>query len=242
MKGVYKIINTVNGKFYVGSSKDIPSRVRRHFYDLKRNSHHSAYFQRAYNKYGKESFTHEVVLECDNFIEEEQKLLDNLDWSLAYNVSKAADGGDTYTHNPNKEARRLQLIAILKPYWENTVPRYGKDNSNWRGGISSSICKGCGKKLTGDSDFCRPCYFAQRDISGEKNPFFGKSHSNETIEKLRKRTPTTQKVVIDDVEYPSMLEASKALKAHPNTITNRVKNPKFPNYRYKDNCRKTSAK
>lgn len=242
MKGVYKIINTINGKFYVGSSKNIPSRISRHFYELKRNSHHSAYFQRAYNKYGKENFIHEVVLECDNFVEEEQKILDNLDWSLSYNVSKAAGGGDTYTHNPNKEKVRLKLIETLKISWANPILRYGKDNFNWRGGVSKSECTNCGKEIKGDSEFCSPCYFAQRDISGSKNPFFGKTHSDETIAKLKKKNPTTQKVVIDDVEYSSMLEASKVLQVHSNTITNRVKNPKFPNYKYKDNCRKTSAK
>lgn len=239
MKGIYKITNTVNGKFYIGSSKNIPTRIKRHFYELKRGCHHSAHFQSAYNKYGKTAFIHEVLLECENFTEEEQKLLDNLDWSLAYNVSKAASGGDTYTNNPNKEEIRLKLIEILKPFWAVPVIRYGADNFNWKGGISSGICGGCGKVLRGDSKFCEPCYFAQRDISGEKNPFFGKKHSKETIEKLKKRTnlPNSKKVMTSYGEYPSVQSAANSLKVTRTTIINRIRNqnPQFSNYYFLEN-------
>jgi group I intron endonuclease len=234
MKGVYKITNTVNGKFYIGSSKNIPTRIKQHFYQLKRNLHHSAHLQSAYNKYGKDSFIHEVLLECENFLEEEQKLLDNLDWSLSYNIGKTVGGGDNYTNNPNKEKIRLKLIETLKKVWANPVIRYGEDNFNWRGGVSSSICKGCGKKLKGDSDFCRPCYFSQRDFTGAKNSFFGKKHSKETIEKLKKKTnlPNSKKVMTNYGEYPSVQSAATALRVTRTTIINRIRNqnPQFSEY------------
>lgn len=47
--GVYKIVNTVNGKVYIGSSKDLKEREYRHFYRLKRNNHSNPYLQNAYN-------------------------------------------------------------------------------------------------------------------------------------------------------------------------------------------------
>lgn len=53
---VYKIINKVNNKFYVGSTKDLQKRIRSHLRDLKINKHHCAPLQNAYNKYGKDSF------------------------------------------------------------------------------------------------------------------------------------------------------------------------------------------
>ena len=63
--GIYKIINKVNSKLYVGSTKDFEQRKKRHFYDLNRNKHHSAKLQRAYNKYGEDSFEFQTIEECE---------------------------------------------------------------------------------------------------------------------------------------------------------------------------------
>lgn len=240
MKGIYKITNTVNGKFYIGSSKHIPTRIKQHFYQLRRNLHHSAHLQSAYNKYGKDSFIHEVLLECENFLEEEQKLLDNLDWSLSYNVGKTVGGGDNYTNNPNKEEIRLKLIETLKKIWANPIIRYREDNFNWKGGISKRECKTCGKPLINrGKNFCKPCYFAQRDVTGEKNPFYGKKHSKETIEKLKNRPKpeNSKKLMADGVQYPSIRAAASSLKVTITTITNRIKNPnpKFSSYYFLEN-------
>lgn len=59
--GIYKITNSVNGKLYIGSSKDINKRWKKHFSDLKNNKHHSKYLQNAWNKYGEDNFRFEVV-------------------------------------------------------------------------------------------------------------------------------------------------------------------------------------
>lgn len=50
--GIYYITNTINGKFYVGSSKNIKKRWARHIRDLNNNNHHNIYLQRSCNKYG----------------------------------------------------------------------------------------------------------------------------------------------------------------------------------------------
>ena len=43
--GIYKIINIINKKFYIGSSKNIEKRCTEHFNHLKNNLHHSVKFQ-----------------------------------------------------------------------------------------------------------------------------------------------------------------------------------------------------
>ena len=63
--GVYKIINTENGKVYIGSSKDIDRRWREHVRELELNTHINAHLQNAWNKYGKKSFKFEVIEQCD---------------------------------------------------------------------------------------------------------------------------------------------------------------------------------
>lgn len=39
--GVYQLRNTLNGNIYIGSSKDLGSRIRQHFSDLRRGRHRS---------------------------------------------------------------------------------------------------------------------------------------------------------------------------------------------------------
>ena len=64
MKGyIYKIINVENGHFYVGSTIEIEKRKKRHFKDLKDGRHHSMYLQRAYDKYGENSFRFIIIKE-----------------------------------------------------------------------------------------------------------------------------------------------------------------------------------
>ena len=48
ISGVYKII--IGEYFYIGSSKDILSRVTRHRYDLKTTKHRNRYMQRVFDK------------------------------------------------------------------------------------------------------------------------------------------------------------------------------------------------
>lgn len=62
--GVYKITNIINGKVYIGKSINIKSRWDGHKNDLKNNKHHSFHLQKAYNKYGKNSFKHEILVSC----------------------------------------------------------------------------------------------------------------------------------------------------------------------------------
>ena len=60
MIGIYKIRNTINNKYYIGSSKNIKKRFNKHKYQLKKGTHHCIYLQRAYKKYGSSVFDFEI--------------------------------------------------------------------------------------------------------------------------------------------------------------------------------------
>lgn len=88
--GVYEIRNTTNGSRYVGSSSNILERFINHKNLLRRNKHHSVNLQRAWNKYGENSFIFKVLLYCDvamNFVYE-QMCIDGM--NPAYNMAKDA--------------------------------------------------------------------------------------------------------------------------------------------------------
>jgi group I intron endonuclease len=59
--GVYQIKNLVNGKVYIGSSVNIKARWSAHKSTLRKNSHHSAALQRAWDKYGESSFEFSIL-------------------------------------------------------------------------------------------------------------------------------------------------------------------------------------
>lgn len=59
--GIYLITNLVNGHTYLGQSSDIRIRWNRHRTSLRKGKHHSRYLQRAWNKYGEESFKFEII-------------------------------------------------------------------------------------------------------------------------------------------------------------------------------------
>ena len=88
--GVYEIVNTLNGKRYIGSSVNIRSRFQHHRAELRSGKHHNRHLQNAWDKYGEENFTFEVLFYCErsHTLVYEQQFLDNL--QPEYNVAISA--------------------------------------------------------------------------------------------------------------------------------------------------------
>jgi group I intron endonuclease len=63
--GVYLIRCEPTGSKYVGASVNVVKRIREHFYRLEKGGHRNRHLQSAYNEYGKDSFSSEVLLYCD---------------------------------------------------------------------------------------------------------------------------------------------------------------------------------
>jgi group I intron endonuclease len=244
MIGIYRIKNLKNKKCYYGSSKNIEKRWRTHKNHLKNGKHHNIHLQRSWDKYGEDNFVFEVVEECDEniLLELEQKYLDS---NPEFNIGIKSSGGDNLTKNPNKEdiirrmtqsvRKRYELMSEYEIKEKHSRPM--DKNPNWKGGITYKYCE-CGVKIKPINDTCNKC----RPRSEDKNPFFGKQHSEETKKKLSEKRlgkysgEQNKPIIIDDVEYRSAGEASKILNIPMVTIRWRVisKNKKFDNYKYKD--------
>ena len=128
--GVYKITNVKNGKFYIGSAKDIDRRWWEHKNDLKKNKHINPKLQHAWDFYGETNFEFiilENVIECELF-KREQFYLDMFKpymRDIGYNITPTAGGGDNFTHNPNKE----QIIKNMTVA-NNVGHMHGKKHSD----------------------------------------------------------------------------------------------------------------
>jgi group I intron endonuclease len=87
--GIYSIINTTNGKIYIGSSINIERRWKQHKWALRKGAHHSPHLQRAWDIDGESAFLLTVLCECGvaNMTAQEQLFID---------AHKAADGSYGY--------------------------------------------------------------------------------------------------------------------------------------------------
>lgn len=93
--GIYKIINKINQKIYIGSSKNIRKRWKAHRNLLNKEKHYNEYLLSAYKKYGKENFIWEVIefVNVNNLQEREQYWINfygSSDRTKGYNLCPAA--------------------------------------------------------------------------------------------------------------------------------------------------------
>jgi len=103
--GVYEIVNTINGKRYVGSAVNFARRWRAHLRCLRAGNHHSEKLQRAWNKYGADAFEFRIIASCEAsaLIDSEQCAIDSM--NPEYNMSPTAGSTAGMKHRPEAAAR-----------------------------------------------------------------------------------------------------------------------------------------
>lgn len=125
--GIYKITNTVNGKYYIGStSENFLKRWNHHINSLRRNSHKNEHLQHAFNKYGEDSFVFEVVETCnkDMCLLREQIYLDSCNSNNSYNINPYATALSKTPETINKQ------IESRKRFYKECLEWYEKYKNN----------------------------------------------------------------------------------------------------------------
>lgn len=120
---IYKIQNTINHKFYLGSTINKKIRFARHINSLYNGIHHSKKLQNAWNKYGEDNFVFIIIednIDNNDIKNKEQYYLDNLmPYKYGYNISDSANGwtiGKKHTEETkikigNKNRGRIFSVA-----------------------------------------------------------------------------------------------------------------------------------
>lgn len=118
--GVYRIVNRISGRCYVGSAaRTFQDRFRRHRNDLRANRHGNRYLQSAWNLYGEKAFEFEIIEECPpaECVNREQHYLDHYfaSQSGVYNhcITAGSQLGNTQTEESN-EKRRKKLKGVKR--------------------------------------------------------------------------------------------------------------------------------
>lgn len=117
MYSIYKVVNTVNNKVYIGfTSFPVEKRWQEHIYSSK---YTDCKFYRAIRKYGKENFIVNTVYQTedkDHALSVEVLLIaENDSFVNGYN---STSGGDNYIYS--EETRKLMSIGVRKYYSTTT--------------------------------------------------------------------------------------------------------------------------
>lgn len=162
---IYKVTNNINGKSYVGQTKNLFERLNDHIYS---EYHGALLLHRAIQKYGVENFTVTIVVQTDDKSE-----LDNFEIDcikkfvalspLGYNLTEGGSRPPSYKG---------------KKHSSETLTRLSELNSGENNGFYGKIHTAETKKLMRERKL--------GTINGEQNPFYGKQHSLEVKEFISK--------------------------------------------------------
>lgn len=162
MAVIYKAINKINGKSYIGFDSNWPSRKWVHLYHSKNETENTSYFHRAIRKYGWENFDW-IVLKENATLEDEIILIEEHNTfhtgDRGYNLTKGGDGN---------------LGWIMPEETKKRISEKAKGNKNCKGRVLSEETK---RKIS--------CSLAGKPSStkGRPSPLRGRNQSPELIAK-----------------------------------------------------------
>lgn len=127
--GIYKIVNTINNKTYIGQSKNIKKRILYHHicdYNNLNNCCYESKFYRAIRKYGLDVFQVETLELCEpqSLDEKEKKWIEKYDsFKNGYNSTEGGQSWSENVHSPETQLRRLTTLEKTKALQDENHPR-----------------------------------------------------------------------------------------------------------------------
>lgn len=215
--GIYKIINVVNNKFYVGSAVNFSRRKARHFSELRHNKHNNRWLQASWNKHGEQAFIFAIVEE----VQDKALLLEVENRWLKEHVGK------DYCYNIGVDATApmLGMSGEASPTWGRKRTEEELLAQNWTGKKHSEQSK---QKIKGALKG-HPVPTAIRakisaTLSGEGNFWYGKKRPDHgaKVSKAVVVTNPNGKVT----EYASISVLREEMKLKPPTVNRALKSGK----------------
>jgi hypothetical protein len=208
---------------------------------------------------------HEDLLKRELYYQEKLNVVKSIKYANA-GYAKRGYCGDQYSNltEEGKNELKKKVSNGLKKYYDSLTEeerkkysRFGDKNSMYGKSGSESRNNKLKKSLSiyyaSDRFKNMPKYkvkdsskMGKHDKTGDKNPFYGKKHSDKTKKKIGdknkwKRPTNARYVKIDEKIYSSLCQASTITGIKATTILHRIKSPnkKYVTYKYLDKIEDT---
>ena len=121
--GIYRIVNLLDGRSYIGQSKDIEKRFKEHLY------HKKSPIDRDIHEYGIDNFKLEILNICDSdddILDHLEKIYINIynssDPEYGYNIHPGGQHDQVGYKNPNTKLTEFDIYNIREDY-NNHIPK-----------------------------------------------------------------------------------------------------------------------
>lgn len=215
--GIYKIINVVNNKFYVGSAVNFSRRKSRHFSELRNGRHNNSKLQNAWDKYGESSFLFAIVEE----VKDREVLLEAENRWLKEHVGK------DYCYNIGVDATApmLGMSGELSPTWGRKRTPNELAAQYWGGRTHSKESKAkISTSLQGHEVSIATRAKISATLSGKGNFWYGKKRPDHSV-KVSKPIRITY-LTGDSTTYPSISMLRQDTGMNPPTVNRALKSGK----------------
>ena len=240
---IYKIFNNFDDKIYIGLTTK--SKAIERWYQHRYSARHltdsdKSYLHRAMSKYGVDNFSFEIIEEIPNSqLPKREKYWINYYNTYSpngYNLTKGGEGTPGFSR-PQTEEEKFKRGESLKKYYNNHPEAKERMRERMIEQNKNPIFRQ--RILEGYQNFYKknPNYF-----SGENNPFYGKHHTEENLQKIQnaanKRKKVIQQLDKDTREiiaiYSGIKEAEKAINVSHGWISKAARQDKIAyGYRWK---------
>lgn len=229
MIGIYKITNMINNKCYIGQSIHIEQRLEDH----KRNYQSNVHLQNSISKYGINNFKFEVIEECIEGRLNEREIYwieyyDSTNRDKGYNISIGGQGG-YLLKNASDELKNRTYKKISESKY-GVKRGHNSEETNIKIGISRKryldTHVDAKNNLIIHLNKVRPKHLSEeakiklsKAMSGDKNPFYGKKHSEES----RKRISESVKKAYADGKFDNVNRSHSMSIESRNKLSNSLK-------------------
>ena len=176
---IYKIVNLINDKVYIGFDSNWPKRIRDH---KTRSKKGQAKLYMAIRKYGWNNFTYIPIyqspdLDYTKTVMESYFITEYDSYNKGYNATTGGEGSCGH-----KKTKEIQDRINKKLTGKSKPSGFGEIISTAMSGISKSISHKINISIN------------HSDVSGVNNPMYGKKHLDETIQKQKERAVNRPKI------------------------------------------------
>jgi group I intron endonuclease len=236
--GVYEFFCKIDGRKYIGKSKNIKVRIRRHINDLRSGKHDSSILQEAFDKHGENNFSFMVLEICSENLLDDREIY----WIKergshitdgGFNISwggKSINAGLKASSETKEKMRQSHLGIKEKPMSEEgrrniseskrgeknyRFGKFGKDNPALGTKLKSSSSKYFGVRIFKNRDSVR---WRASVNYGNASTYLGTYKTEEDAARVR------DKYVIENnldypLNFPNEVEITLSMRINRETLS-----------------------